>query len=351
MKKYLAIVCIAFFFAGCGKDVEQEKIPLVKAERVKFSVTAEEKNYSGVVKGRYETDLAFQVGGKVLSRNVQVGDAVNLGQVLMQIDPKDVAEQNRNANAQVQAAQAQLNLAKTNFERYSALFKENAVAEIVLENYKTQYDSAVANYNSAVAAAEQSKNSLGYTSLTANAPGIISKVNAEVGQVVSAGQTVLTLVQTGELEVEVNIPENKISEITIGQPCTVSFWANNIQLSGTVREISPVADSTSRTFASKISLQNFSDKIKLGMTANVEFFSSPASEIVLPLSAIYQTDNQPQVWIVEGEKVHLKKISATDFENNSVKVRGLSEGDLIVTAGVHKLREGQAVRTEQDLHR
>ena len=348
-KKIFLLLAASFFVAGCSSEVEVQKPPLVKVEKVKFSSRQIEENYSGTVCGRYETNLSFQVGGKIISRNVQVGERVSAGQLLLKIDPKDIAEQNKNADSQVQAAQAQLNLAKSNFERFSELFKQNAIAEATLENYKTQYEAAQANYNSALAQVEQTKNALSYTDLRANASGVISSINAEVGQVVAAGQTVLTLIQTDELEVAANIPENKISEVQIGQPCSIKFWANNQTAEGRVREISPAADSASRTFPIKISLQNFSaDKVQLGMTATVEIYSqSPnAQEIILPIGAIYQTGEQKQVWLVKDNKVELKNISATEFENNSVKVRGLSADDLVVTAGVNKLREGQTVRTE-----
>ena len=267
----------------------------------------------------------------------------------MTLDPKDIAEQSRGAEAQVSSAQAQLNLAKSNFERYSALFNENAISAAELDRYKTQYDSAVAAYNAAVAQAEQSLNALDYTTLQANADGVISAVNAEVGQVVAPGQTVLTLTQTNELEVEINVPENKISAVNIGQSVTVTFWANDSTLEGRVREISPVADKNSRTFAIRISLttNHYPLTTKLGMTANVAMAEKnfDANEVILPLSAIYQTGNDAQVWLVKDGKVTLRKVQTTNFENNFVKVRGLSKGDVVVTAGVNKLREGQAVRT------
>lgn len=349
MKFLLPALLIIFIFTGCGGEEIISKPPLVKVEKVKYSSAQKVENYSGVVKGRYETNLSFQVEGKIISRNVQVGENVESGEILMTIDPKDIFEQNQSADAQVQAAFAKKNLAESNLKRYSELYKENAVAAATLEQYQTEYDAAVADYNSAVAQAEQNKNSLDYTKLLANADGVISKISAEVGQVVSAGQNVLTLVQTNELEVETNIPENKISEVQIGQQVTVNFWANNKILSGRVREISPIADNNSRTFSVRISLENFSsENIQLGMTANVsiaEKNSVANDEIVLPISAIYQTGKNPQVWVVRNNKVELQNISATDFDKNSVKVRGLSAGDVVVVAGIHKLREGLEVRT------
>lgn len=347
MKIFLLIAIVIFICTGCGNDDNKiEKIPLVKVQHVKFISAQSTENFSGVVKGRYETDLAFQVGGKIISRNVQVGSTVRAGDILMTIDPKDIVEQNKTFAAQVSSAFAQMKLAESNLQRYSELFKEDAISAATLEQYKTEYAAATANYNSALAQAEQSNNALDYTNLFATADGVISAINAEVGQVISAGQTILKLTQTNEMEVEINIPENKISEIKIGQPCEINFWANDKIIAGRVREISPIADNNSRTFTVKISIENLSENIQLGMTANVLITEKNLNtqEIILPLSAIYQTGETPQVWIVKDDKVTLKNISTADFENNFVKVRGLSAGDIVVIAGVHKLREGQAVR-------
>ena len=340
---FAAMVVASFMLCGCGKQVEEIKPPVVKVQQVKPSNSSSEENYSGVVRGRYESNLSFQVGGKIISRNVQTGSRVRAGDVLMTIDPKDVAEQNRSAEAQVASAEAQLKLAKSNLDRYEELFKAEAVAAAAYDQYRTQYDAALAAYNAAVAQARQSQNALDYTTLTANADGVISNVTAEVGQVVAAGQNVLTLVQTNEFEVVVNIPENKISDVQIGKRVTINFWATNDNVSGTVREISPMADAASRTFAVKISLPDVSD-VRLGMTANVFMRDENFSDaIILPLSAIYQTADVAQVWIVDGGKVSLRKVEVTAFDENNVRVNGLKSGDVVVVAGVQKLRDGQEV--------
>ena len=214
----------------------------------------------------------------------------------------------------------------------------------MLDQYKTQYDAAKAAHDAAVAQAQQRQNALDYTTLTANADGVISAVNAEVGQVVAAGQSVLTLVQTAEFEVVANIPENKISSVQIGQRVLINFWATGDEVTGTVREISPMADPASRTFAVKISLPDVRN-VQLGMTANVLMTETASGAIVLPLSAIYQTGKDAQVWLVDGGKVSLKKVDVTAFDDNNVRVHGLKSGDTVVVAGVHKLRDGQEVRT------
>ena len=345
-KKFLSgVIAVSFLIAGCGEEeVTAPSPPLVKVQQIQSSNAAQEENYSGVVRGRYETNLSFQVGGKIISRDVQSGSVVRAGEILMTIDPKDIAEQSRSADAQVASARAQLQLAESNLNRYSELFKSDAIAAVVLDQYKTQYDAARAAYDAAVAQAQQSQNALDYTALTANADGVISDVGAEVGQVVAAGQNVLTLIQTGELEVVIDVPENKISAVQIGQRVAINFWATGDNVSGTVREISPMADSASRTFTVKISLPDVKN-IQLGMTANVAMREVSTGAIILPLSAIYQTGDAAQVWLVEGGKVSLKKISVTNFDDNAVEVRGLKAGDIVVVAGVQKLRDGQEVRT------
>ena len=338
------LVVASFFVTGCHEVVVPLKPPVVKVLQVKPSQAASEENYSGVVKGRYETNLSFQVGGKIISRNVQVGSIVNTGETLMTLDPKDIVEQSHSAEAQVASTRAQLQLAEANLNRYAELFKSEAIAAAVLDQYRTQFDAAKAAYEAAVAQARQSQNALGYTTLAANADGVISNVNAEVGQVVAAGQTVLTLVQTNELEVVVNVPESKISNVQPGQRVAINFWATGGNVAGNVREISPMADAASRTFAVKISLPEAAN-VQLGMTANVSMTADSSTDaIVLPLSAIYQTGDTAQVWLVDGDKVSLRKVEVIAFDENNVRVRGLKSGDTVVTAGVHKLRDGQDVR-------
>ena len=330
---------------GCGEEeIQPPKPPLVKIQQVKLTNVDREENYSGVVHGRYETKLSFQVSGKIISREVQVGSLVRAGQILMTLDPKDIAEQFRSADAQVASTRAQLQLANTNLERYTELFNADAIPAAVLDQYQTQYSAARAAYDAAIAQSQQSRNALDYTTLNADADGVISEVSAEVGQVVSAGQSVLTLVQTNEFEVVVDIPENKIAAVQEGQRVLIGFWATDEKLTGMVREISPIADPASRTFTVKISLPSGAD-VKLGMTANVSMREELESTLLLPLSAIYQTDNSSKVWLVNGDTVSLKNVEVTDFDENQVQVRGLKSGDTVVVAGVQKLREGQQIRT------
>lgn len=357
MKSYkllpVAALSLALFLGGCGSQPQTADKPLlVKTQQAGLGAEAQAGTYSGTVKGRYETNMSFQVGGQIIARNVQVGSRVRAGDVLMVIDGRDVIQQANQGDAQVASARAQLDLAKRNLGRYTQLFRENAVSRATLDQYQANYDAAFATYRSALAQQAQGHNALGYTNLTAGANGVVSAISAEEGQVVAAGQTVLTLVQSGELEVEIDVPEKRVAELSLGMPVSVSFWALQGMADGTIREIYPMADAVTRTYRVRISLPEPPAGLQLGMTASVSIKSAgdkPLEGAVLPLTAVFQDGDTPQVWVVgEDNTLTAKAVTVESLGDDTVRVTGLNASDLVVVAGVHKLHAGQSVRTEGD---
>ncbi|XER09798.1 Multidrug resistance protein MdtE [Sporomusa rhizae] len=343
-----SILCISIILAGCSKtEPVKDEATLVRGQTVNFNVSGQTANYSGEVRGRYETQLAFQASGKIIKRNVEVGGIVHQGDVLMEIDAKDIQQTVNIGSAQVASAQSQLSLAESNLERYRKLYEQGAVSSMQLEQYQNAYEVAAAAVRQASAQYTQGSNLLGYSSLVANADGVIANINAEAGQVVSAGQPIITLVQDGEREIEINVPENRIDEMRSAEQVMINFWAMpGLTAEGKVREISPVADKATRTYKVRITLVNPPPGVNLGMTANVTVANAKAQAAVyIPLSAIYQTSDIPNVWVVQDGEVHLRPIKVGNFGNQQVQVLdGLQNGDVIVNAGVQKLREGQKVR-------
>lgn len=338
----------ALLLGGCGeKAAPADDIPVVKTARVIARADAGASVYAGEVRGRYESQLAFQVGGRISARRVALGSKVRAGDVLFEIDAKDVRESANIGAAQLESARAQLSLAEANLKRYKALYEEDAVSAAMYDQYRINYNVAEASYKQAEAQFAQGSNALHYAKLTANSDGVISSVQAEIGQVVAAGQSVVTLVKSGELEVEINVPEHRLADMREGAPVTVSFWAlRDLSVDGTVREVSPMAEAVGRTYKVRIQLIDPPPELQLGMTASVTGAESGGPQaIFVPLPAIYQTDGQPQVWVVEEGVVHLRAVTVEAFGDNQVKVTsGLADGETIVVAGVHKLREGQSVR-------
>lgn len=324
------------------------KIPLVRTATVGAAGTSSSYSYPGEVRGRYESQLAFQVGGKIIKRGVEVGSAVQAGDILMQLDPQDIRQTVNSNSAQLAAAQAQFKLAESNLSRYRQLYAQAAVSRAQLDQYQNAYDVALAAVNQATAQYEQGANKLDYTLLYADQPGVIAAINAETGQVVGAGQIVMTIVRDGHREIEISVPENRLAELRQASQCKVAFWAlPNVSVDGSIREIAPVASSTTRTYKARIALVNPPPEVKLGMTAAVTVAAAgrQATAITIPQSALYQTGDVPEVWVVKNNTVSLRPVTVGVDSNNTILVlAGLQPGETIVTAGVHKLREGQQIR-------
>jgi len=343
------LCCLSLLLAGCASQKPPaEEIPLVRTLTITSTTAGQTVQYPGEVRGRYETQLAFQVSGKISKRNVDSGTVVRKGDVLMEIDTKDIEQAVNMSLAQLNSAQSQLRLAQANLERFQKLYEQGAVSKMQLDQYQGAYEVAAAAVQQAAALYSQGMNQLGYSQLRADADGVVAGVYAEAGQVVSAGQPVVTLVKGDEREIEISVPENSIDEIRNAKQIEVSFWAlPGITVGGKIREISPVADSITKTYKVRISLSEPPSAVKLGMTAAVTITKATAGQtaIFIPLAAIYQTGDTPHVWVVKDGMVTLRpiKVGAVDYDQVQV-LEGLREGDIIVTAGVQKLREGQKVR-------
>lgn len=199
IKHILILISCIFLLAGCGQKAQQEpEVLVVRVQKINFLASDSSSQYPGTVRGRYESNLGFQVGGKIASRRVNIGDSVAAGDILMQIDKKDIEQSVNLAAAQVSAASSKLELDRTNFARYQQLYNAGAVSAVQYDQMKTQYDASLASYNQANAQYVQSANSLSYTDLRADRPGVIAQVNAEAGQVVAAGQIVAVLIENRE---------------------------------------------------------------------------------------------------------------------------------------------------------
>ena len=347
-RSYLTLILAAALAAltGCGTDAAKEAPPPLVRTMTVGDAAASEGGYTGTVHGRYETRLAFQVGGQILSRNVNVGAHVRAGDVLMVIDARDVQQQANATNAAAQAARSRYELARTERARYEQLYAAQAISEAMLDQYRTNERAAEAAYRQAVAQDTASHNALGYTNLVAGADGVISNITAEEGQIIAAGQTVMTLTQEGEREIEIAVPESHLAEVSVGMPAAVSLWANSAAYTGTLRELSPVPDAATRTYTARIALTDAPADLPLGMTARVRLGASVQDGVAIPLSALYQTGDTAQVYVVEDDTVHLVPVTVTAFRTNDALVAGLPQGARIVTAGVHQLHEGEKVRTK-----
>ena len=340
-------------------------VPIVRTYTVGTAAATAAATYPGEVRGRYESQLAFQVAGKINARMVNVGDSVRAGQVLLALDPKDVNQSVEATAAHLASARASYKLAADNAARYSSLYAQGAVSEAVRDQYQTQLEAASAALRQAQAQANVSSNQLGYTQLVSDTDGVVTALNAEVGQVVAAGTPIATVVRSGEREVHISVPEG--ASLSVGQKAQISFWAlPGVEAAGFVREIASMADPVTRTYKVCVAVPDLPAAAKLGMTATVSLApeqraavsgaakgdatatepTSPA--FTIPAQALYQVNGKTQVWVVRDNKAQLVEVKVNGYSGNEVLIeQGLSRGDKVITAGLAKLVPHQEVRLEE----
>jgi multidrug efflux system membrane fusion protein len=349
---FFAVVFVALIGRALYKALYKPKVektaPYVRTITVGEGNYTTDYTYPGTIRGKYESSLAFQVSGRITQRNVNLGDQVRAGDILMVIDPKDVQQEVDNAQAAVNSAVSNAKLARDNARRYHALYNQGAVSESVWDSYRTQHEAAEAALAQAQAQLATAMNQLGYTQLTADHDGVVSSVTGEVGQVAAAGSPMVTVVQDGNREIEIYVPEGRLNTIAPDMPCTITFWAlNDVTAEGTIRYISPMADAATKTYKVRIALPAMPEGAKLGMTAKVSLGTANHAAIVIPRSALYETSGTTEVWVVKDGKVSLVPVVLGPYQDDNVTIKsGLSDGDIVVTAGISKLREGMEVKLE-----
>ncbi len=301
----------------------------------------------GEVRARVESRLGFRVGGKIVARKVDVGTVVKRGQVLMQLDPQDLKLAQAQANAALKAAESNRELAKAEWQRYQELREKNFVSQAILDSKKTALAAANASYDQAQAAYRNQSNQAGYAVLVADVDGVVTAIDAEVGQVVSAGSPVVRLAQSGEKEIVIGIPEDKVDALRAVDDVKVRIWARpNELMPGKLREVSPVADPATRTYTARVSIPEATDDVKLGMTAYVSFATnSPEAMIKVPMTALFQDKSSSAVWVVDNGAVKLTPVQVAGASGNDILLAsGVSAGQTIVTGGANLLKPGQKVR-------
>jgi len=342
----LTAVVLSLQIAGCSeKSAKTEDVRPVRAIVVAPAGAKLSVELAGEVQPRYESQLGFRVAGKVIARRVDIGTVVRRGQLLMQLDASDFQLAQAQAKAAVSAADSTLSLAQSELNRYRELRQKNFVSQAVLDSKEAAYKAAMAGHEQATVGLRVQANQSSYTSLLADADGVVTGIDAEVGQVVSPGMPVVRIARTGEKEVRVSIPEDQLTKLKRVSNVTVRTWANpELTLDGRLRELSPVADPATRTFTAKIALFKAGSEIQLGMTATVSFASDALPGIRLPMTALFNHREKTAVWVVDQGAVRLTVVEVAGVVGNEIMIlSGLDPGQTVVTAGVNLLREGQKV--------
>jgi membrane fusion protein, multidrug efflux system len=234
-------------------------------------------------------------------------------------------------------------------ERHADLLAKRFISQSAFDAKQNAHTAALARLEQARSQAAITSNQAGYTTLVADADGVVVSVAAEAGQVVAAGQPILRLAHAGEKEIVLNAPESQLGRFRPGQQVGISLWAEPGKVfAGRIREVAGGADPATRTYAVRVTAVDPPASAQIGMTANVHFANGADRELVLlPLTALARDRNDPAVWVVDPatQRVKLRAIKVGQYREDGLTVTsGLQPGDIVVTAGVHKLRADQPVR-------
>lgn len=350
MRTAVLLVCFALF--ACDKPLPaQVEVPPrpVRVQAVVFTEPRATLTYSGTVQARRQADLAFRVGGKVIARPVDLGARVHAGDVLAKLDPADLVLSAEAAQNAMAAAVADATNARLEFQRYENLgraspaFLASEREKRVAANMMANARLAQSQRQYALALSQQN-----YGTLIADTDGVVVALPVEIGQVVASGQSVMTLAQTAETEVLVDLPENRLPELRAADEIAVVPWSDPaLSLAGRVREVAARADPASRTFAVRIAVRNAGEQLSLGGTATVRLSGHGAGPVaILPAAALGDCEGKPCVWVLDEQRGRAvpRPVGVAAFRGDYVAIAsGLQPGDQVVTAGVTQLDPALAV--------
>ena len=345
----LAAMLASLALSGCQRGEEKDELPPrpVKTQAVSFNPEDTFGSLVGEILPRVETSFGFRQGGEIRERDVDVGDTVEIGTVIARVDSEDAQDAVRKAEANLFSAQATLQNAETERARQQQLYPRTSTRQ--------QFDAAVAQasiaqagVDAAQAALRIAQTNLDNRVLRANAAGVVTAIGAEVGQVVGGGQMVVRVAQLGPRDAVFQVPEATIQTASGDVRVDVQLLSNpNVKASGTVREISPAANPITRNFTVRIGLDNAPEEFRFGSSVRgtLQIAGAPAAR--LPMTALFNQNNQTAVWIVDpgSNTTKLVPVEVHRFDTQDFLVtKGLASGDQVVVAGVQQLRPGMAVR-------
>lgn len=351
------LISISLILISCGgADEEAPVLRPVRYEQVYTSGGTRIRTFSGVAEPGVESALSFRVPGTVRRVAVSVGDSVAPGQLIAELDPVDYRLQVQDAEAALRRAEAESRNADANYDRVRALYENNNASLSDLDVARTGADAAAEAVQSASNRVELARRQLGFTQLRAPQAGAIASVPTEVNENVGAGQVIAVLTSGSELEVLVGVPEMLIADIREGSSVSVSFDAvPGKEYSATVTEVGVSSSGAAATFPVTVLLDESDPDIRAGMAAEVAFRFTAAGGrdviLVRPV-AVSEDRNGRFVFVVQPTEegigvVHRRPVTVGELTGEGIEIlRGLQDGDRVVTAGVSQIQDGQQVRLE-----
>lgn len=337
--------------SACSSEAPAEVHRPIRSVQLNYGQTRDANRYFAVVQARHEVDQAFQVGGKVIERRVELGQTVRQGDVLAVLDGVDYRLSTDAARRQLEAADSQWQQAEADWKRMQALKTDGAVSVSAAEHAKNAFDTAAAAAKAQSRTFELAQNQVGYTVLRASRGGVVTKVSFEIGQVVASGQPVVALADDGEPEIVVDVPEQHLEQFKRSQFHAFLASSPGVSFDVELRELAAQAAAQTRTYRARLKPQQ-ALRLPLGSSATLiaERVDAGAPAASVPATALTQIDGKPAVWTarpVAGKqqtaRVELVPVTVRGYRNDVVLVSGPKQGTVVVTAGIHKMSPGLVV--------
>ncbi|WEK10166.1 MAG: efflux RND transporter periplasmic adaptor subunit [Candidatus Pseudomonas colombiensis] len=353
MKRLSLLLCAVAVLFGCSKQ-EPAVEPVRPVLSLEVKAEAEESlgRFAGNIQARYETNLGFRVPGRIANRNVDVGAQVEPGALLATLDPTDQQNQLRAAEGDLARVEAQWINAQANARRQQELFDRGVGAQAQLDIALTDLKTTGASLDQAKASVSQARDQLNYSELRSDHGGVVTAWNAEAGQVVTAGQQVVTLARPDIKEAVIDLPASLVDQLPEGVLFTVAAQLDpSISTRATVREIEPQAQSATRTRRARLTLLDTPDAFRLGTAISVTLSSAIEPRTRLPLSALQEVDGKARIWVIDTQQqtVAPRDVTVLSRDADSALIsQGATPGERIVSAGVNSLKPGQKVKIDED---
>lgn len=339
--------------AGCGENKDAaaaEDIRPVRTLVATPSTEGEAVSLTGQIRARTEKNLAFRLDGRMIARPAVVGQVLKLNEPIAELDSQPQRDALRAAQARLTAAQAVAVEAANNLERQRKLVQDGWANRVQFDAADRGSRSAAADVRAAESQLHTAEDQLGYTHLAADVPGVVTATGAEAGEVVRAGQMIVTVAQDDGIDAVFDVPASFMRQIPADAVINVALTDDSaVKATGRVREVAPQADPVTRSFRVKVGLDSPPEELRLGATVTGRARFQAAKGIELPATALTAAEGKPAVWVVDAtsQQVTLKPVTLLQQGASTVVVSGgLQAGERVVTAGVHALHPGQKVRVE-----
>lgn len=340
--------CMTLAVSACGKSAEAESagastlaVTLVQARQrpIQRSVVA-----SGPVAAYEEMQLGVEISGaRVTALNVDVGEQVHAGEVLLELDHRSLDSELAQARAALTEAEAGLALAEVNFSRGQALAETQLISASQLDELRARRVQAQAQRATARAARDAAQLRRDFAELRAPADGIISKRLVQPGQVVAAGGELLRLIRDGRLEWRAELPEDQLARVEPGDAVRLS--AGGTTVTGRIRAVSPGVDSQTRTGTIYADLPE-PGPLQPGTYVQGRIVTGNGQGLMVPIASVVQRDGHAYVFTVDGKRiVHRLRVRTSARVDGHIEiVEGLKPGTAVVEQGAGFLGDGDSVR-------